>query len=238
MFVCVWVHILGFILLWVFFVYVYVYSWACTFVCVFRWSAVLASVFAEKPVRRQSLVLLAPGEQTSFNNIYLSNCFTLQLFAKTKYQNPSEIHNSFLYHASLRTGRSDLIHGRKIQMDLISWPRGCFFPSLFTHIAYFHSRFMGIIILSSDWDIVRLKTNRSTTNRIIYLWLVTFLYFHTLTSIESFHHPENLFCINFPPNLQGSRLAEAQNIRSDFWPMSCLRCRDPLSPRDFLPKPL
>ena len=107
----------------------------------------LASVFVEKPVRQQSLVLLTPGEQTSFNNIYLSNCFTLQLFAKTKYQNPSEIHNSFLYHASLRTEWSDLIHGRKIQMDLISWPRGCFFPSLFTHIAYFHSRFMGIIIL-------------------------------------------------------------------------------------------
>ena len=79
MFVCVWVHILGFILLWVFFVYVYVYSWARTFVCVFRWSAVLASVFVEKPVRQQSLVLLTPGEQTSFNNIYLSNCFTLQL---------------------------------------------------------------------------------------------------------------------------------------------------------------
>ena len=126
-------------------------------------------------------------------------------------------------------GWSELIHGRKIQMDLIfssvrfefefsGRSAAASFLPFYTHCIFslwiYHD-------FESDKNILKKQLKKKLQlmpqNRIVWGWLSCtvdisiFLHAHTHWEVPP---AENLFYINFPANLQGSRLAGAGNVRS------------------------
>ena len=125
----------------------------------------------------------------------------------------------------LRATGSELIHGRKIQMDLIRELRELparFFPS-FLHTLH-------IFIVDQNQP----KTMCQKCHKVELFGscdpgsVLTFPYFPRAQTHWAVAPAENLFYINFPANFHGSRLTGAGNVRSDFLPLD-------LCPEKFCP---